>query len=108
MCGCPVGGHGWPGFAQWTPRGPTTLVSTLKQLHPWSLSCAGLRPPELLAAEIGKASAAATSSGIINRRISPHLLRLRLPISSARAESRASPAAASAARTCALGRSLLL
>src|SRR6266508_3593506 len=79
MCGCPVGGNGWPGGAQWTPSGPTTGLTTSKQVHPLSLSCFGLRPPDVLDAVAGKTSAAAMS-GISNRRISPHLLRPRFPV----------------------------
>src|SRR6266516_466599 len=73
MCGWPVGGNPCPGGAQWTPRGPTTGLTTLKHVHPALLSSPALRPPEPLAVASGmaKASPAAAMSGITNRRISP-------------------------------------
>src|SRR6266542_2085068 len=65
----PVGGHSCPGAAQCTPRGGKGGTSTLKHVHPWSLSCFGLRPPAWLAAATGNANATAATSGIMNRRI---------------------------------------
>src|SRR5947207_14428300 len=78
MCGCPAGGKGWPGGAQCTPRGPTTGVSTLKQVHPALLSWLALSPPVALAAVADMASDTAISDGTMNLRIPPPFSRLTL------------------------------